>query len=272
MKKPRALSLHQLTVMDATPPELIEIAAAVGCPHVGVFVRSSARPNVSYPLINDDPTRRAVLERCRGLGVTVHNLEVFIIGPATDPAEFEQDLAMGAALGGARLTALIGDPDLSRAFDRFCDLCARAAAHGLAVHLEFHAFSEVKSLTAARRFLAESRPANASVALDALHLYRNDGGVDGLKDIAPLPIGYAQICDGPLAMDPADAFAEAIGDRMAPGEGEFDLMRFVRAIPRDVVIDVEAPSRALKEKGFSPLDRARHMTTAARAIIAASEA
>ena len=263
----RSLSLHQLTVMDAGPTGVVEIAAEVGVGQVCVFVRSAKRPNVHYPVIETDAMRRDVLARMDGTGVRVHNVEVFMVRPDTAAGDFDADLAMGEALGARRLTALIVDSDEGRAFDAFCGLCERAAAHRLDVQIEFHAFSHLTTLVAARRFLARGRPANASLAVDALHLYRNDGGIAGLRDGDRTPIGYAQICDGPLTIDPEQAFAEAIGDRLAPGEGAFDLRGFVDALPETIVVDVEAPANRLKAQGWSPLDRARHMVAAARRYI-----
>ncbi|WP_342363918.1 sugar phosphate isomerase/epimerase family protein [Terrarubrum flagellatum] len=264
------LSLHHLTVSDVPAPELVDIAAATGCRYVGVFVRGAQRDNDPFPVISGDAARRALIARLDATGVRVHNLEVFIIRPSTRPGDFDAALEMGAAIGAARLTAQIADANDARAFDNFAALCERAASFDLAVHIEFNAFSIVNSLQATQKFLSGRKPANASIALDALHLYRNDGGLDGLSGLAPSLIGYAQICDGPLRIAPEMQMAEAIDERAIPGEGEFDLTRFVASLPPDVVIDVEAPSRRLRDNGVSALERARRAVDAARGIIAAA--
>lgn len=61
-----------------------------------------------------------------------------------------------------------------------------AAGYGIDVHIEFTAFSVVKSLSQARAFLEAHglAQANAAIAIDALHLYRNDGGLAGLAGFA----------------------------------------------------------------------------------------
>lgn len=263
-----SLSLHHLTVSDVPATELVDIAAELGCRHVGVFVRRSRRDNDPFPVIAGDAARRELTTRLDATGVRVHNLEVFIVRPSTRAGDFDAALEMGAAIGAARLTAQIADPDIVRAFDSFSSLCERAASFGLAVHVEFNAFCVINSLQATRRFLTYRRPANATIALDALHLYRNDGGLDGLDDLPPSLIGYAQICDGPLSIDAQMQMREAIEERAIPGEGDFDLARFFAAIPPDVVIDVEAPSRRLRESGVSALERARLAVDGSRKIIA----
>lgn len=266
------LSLHHLTAMEASPAELVDIAARLRCPHVGVFVQHSGRPNIDYPLIEPGPGAREVRRRLDATGVTVHNLEAFLLRPQTEIAAFEPALALGASLGAARLTVIVGDPELDRAFEAFSRLCALAAGHGLAVHIEFHAFSHLRTFGAARDFLARGRPANASLAADVLHLYRNDGGLGPLRGRGETPIGYAQICDGPLSIDPAAAFAEAIGNRGVPGEGAFDLPAFVGLLPPGIVLDIEVPSLTLRERGLDAFERARLVVAATRSCLGAAAA
>jgi sugar phosphate isomerase/epimerase len=135
----------------------------------------------------------------------------------------------------------------------------------LNVHIEFSSFSSINSLTKARRFLARGRPGNASIAVDVLHLYRNDGGIEGLFAADPTPIGYAQICDGPLISLLKPGY-EAVRERLMPGAGVFDLPGFLRGLPQDIVLDIETPSEALKARGLTPLERARVAVDATRAL------
>ena len=244
-------------MLDASPAELVRIAASVGCPHVTLFVQATGRTNDTYPILVEGRAAREVRALLRDTGVKVHNLEAFVLRPSMPPEAFDPALDLGASLGAERLTVLVGDPDLGRAFDRFCVLCGNAATRGLKVHVEFHAFTQLRTFGAAQGFLARGRPANASLAVDALHLHRNDHGIEPLRARAGAPIGYAQICDGPASVRPEDAFAEAVGNRLVPGEGSFDLPGFVALLPPDIVLDIEVPSRDLQDRGLGPLDRAR---------------
>jgi sugar phosphate isomerase/epimerase len=251
------LGLHHLTVLDASPAGLVGIAAEIGCPHVTLFVQATGRSNDAYPILTEGAQALEVRQLLRETGVKVHNLEAFVLRPSMPAEAYEPALDLGASLGAGRLTVLVGDPDLGRAFDRFCGVCEKAAARGLAVHVEFHAFTQVRTFGAAQGFLARGRPANAGLAVDALHLHRNDHGIEPLRFKGGAPVAYAQICDGPQTVSPDEAFAEAVGNRMLPGEGSFDLPGFVALLPRDIVLDIEVPSRVLQERGLGPLERAR---------------
>ena len=260
------LSLHQLTLLDVPPVELIEIAARLGLAHIGVFVRGVGRAGVTYPLIADDATRRAVIAATKAHGVAIHNLEVFPVAPDFDLDAYRPALDMGAAIGAKRLTAGIFDADTKRAQENFAALCDYSASIGLDVHIEFSSFAVINSLAKTRAFLAHHRPVNASIAVDALHLYRNDGSAEVLSNGDATPIGYAQINDGPL-VSPLEPAYEAVVERAMPGTGAFDLKAVVAGIPAGVVIDVECPSQSLKDKGLNPMERARAMVDAARRFV-----
>ena len=45
------ISLHQLTVLDAAPPEVVDIAAACGCQHVCLFVFAQPETRKIFPLV-----------------------------------------------------------------------------------------------------------------------------------------------------------------------------------------------------------------------------
>jgi len=260
------LSLHQLTVLDATPLELIDIAAQAGCGQVCVFTHSSA-PQMMFPVVEEHDVDD-VRARLTSAGVEVYNLEFFPIAPEVDFEAYDRALRVGAAVGGRRATAHIHDSDESRAlrtFDRFCRL---AAGHGLQVGLEFTAFARVSTLDAAVAFIEKANQPNAAVAVDVLHLMRNGGDPARLAAIDPRLIGYMQICDGPLSIAPDDMMNEAVGERGIPGQGEFPLRAFLACAPAGVTIDVEVPQRTALLAGVSALDRARRAVTATRALMA----
>jgi hypothetical protein len=72
---------------------------------------------------------------------------------------------------------------------------------------------------------------------------------------------------------PADQqLHEALSERMLPGDGEFPLREFVRALPQGVPIGLEVPMQSLKDKGVGPLERARLAVEASRRVIAAAHA
>jgi sugar phosphate isomerase/epimerase len=259
------LSLHHLTVIDASPLELIDIASQTGCEQVCMFVHSSA-PQLNFPLVEArhiDDVRAGLTSA----GIDVYNLEFFPIGPDVDFEAYDRALRVGSAIGGRRATVHIHDLDEGRAlrtFDRFCRL---AGSHGLEVGLEFTAFARVSTLEAAVAFIEKSDQPNAAVAVDVLHLIRNGADPARLAQINPRRIGYMQICDGPLSIDQGDMMNEAVGERGVPGRGEFPLLAFLACAPEGVTIDVEVPQRTALLAGVSALDRAKRAVTATRVLM-----
>jgi sugar phosphate isomerase/epimerase len=261
------LSLHQLAGNGATPSELLDIAARLGCPAVTVFANASARSGAAH--VASAAEARALRRQADALGVRICSLEVFVLGADTDIAAFEPALEVGEILGGERMTVTVDDPDLARARGRFDALCERAAAHGLKVHVEFHAFGSLRSLAATEAFLADPPP-TASISADVLHFYRNEGGLAALAGPRTVPIGHAQLCDGPLCRPREEWLFEAVADRLVPGAGEFDLVAFLRALPDDIRIDVEVPTQPERMDGASGPARCETALSAARAVLAAA--
>ena len=79
-------------------------------------------------------------------------------------------------------------------------------------------------------------------------------------------LAYVQFCDGREASPgPANLRAEARGDRLYPGDGEFDLEGFLRALPRQLPISVEAPCAAYASLPI--VERARLCGERTRAVL-----
>ncbi|MAM61289.1 sugar phosphate isomerase/epimerase [Maritimibacter sp. UBA3975] len=256
------LSLHPLTALRSTTSEFLDIAGRLACPTVSFFVHAgrSACPHVETLAEARDLKRQA-----EALGIRICSLDVFSIGPDGLPDSFAHALDRGAALGGERVTVTVGDPDLARARAALDTFCGMAGERDLAVHVEFHAFGTLNTLADVRDFLALA-PTDATISADALHFYRNEVGLDSLLSGDTGPIGHAQICDGPLTRPRDEWLEEAVTDRRLPGEGDFDLVTFLRALPRDVIIDIEAPT--LAHPGASDEELCQRALTGARALMA----
>ncbi|MCL7466147.1 sugar phosphate isomerase/epimerase [Phaeovulum sp. NW3] len=243
---------------------MIEIAARLKCPTVTLFAQHSANSNAPY--VKTVEQARALKARADELGVGIYSLEVFAMTPAgiTDP--IRQGLDVGGTLGARRLTAVISDDDLSRARDTLAQFAACAAEHGISVHLEFHAFGNLNTYPQACDFL-KGVDAPVTISADVLHFYRNEGGLTSMSQPCAVPIGHAQLCDGPLQRPRDEWLHEAVADRKIPGEGAFDLIGFLRALPRDVRIDVEVPTAAARFPNGSDFARCEAVLTAARRLL-----
>src|SRR4029450_2430137 len=124
----RPLSLAHLTVLDATPPELVSAAAAAGFPHVGI--RLTATPSVGIPpydCLRDAPCLRETLARLEHPGVTVLDTEFLRFEPDQPVGVPEGFLEVSARLGAKHVLAMSAEPEEARTLDRFAQLCDQAA-------------------------------------------------------------------------------------------------------------------------------------------------
>jgi sugar phosphate isomerase/epimerase len=266
------ISLEQLTVDEASPLELISIAGALKCQHVSLFLRTPERPPQWYPLVTDAAVRKELAHRMADHGVTPYTVEFFPLSPRAQVELYRPAFECAAELGAKKISALVSDPDEERRLANFCALCDRAAEFGLGVNVEFVALTELRSLRDALRLVTRANRPNGGIMVDTLHLMRSGSTVAELAAAEPRWIGGAQFSDGPLTMPADQQLHEALSERMLPGDGEFPLREFVRALPQGVPIGLEVPMQSLKDKGVGPLERARLAVEASRRVIAAAHA
>lgn len=260
------LALHQLSLRDVAPVDLPGIARRAGVDTVSVFVTPPSPDLDIFPrvLAEDAAAFRAA---CDDHDVAVHNVEVFSLGPETVVDDFTAALDLGAGIGATRLTALVQDKDQGRAGDNLCALADAAGTRGLHVSIEFMKFSECRSIGAGAELLSRLGHDNLSLLVDPLHLFRTGGSVADLRATDAALIGAAQICDGPMAA-PESPFGEAVENRGIPGEGEFPLADFLRALPAGTPIDMEVPMKRFAKAGLSPAERSARLVKATRALLA----
>lgn len=273
------LALHHFTITDATPLELVSIAAETGCGAVCIFVDSpddptpgQAFPRPLFPTVTR-AMQREFMQRLRDHGIAVTNIEFFPLGPQGVPEGFREKLALGAELGARVAVTHVHDPEPARATDslgRFAGLCAE---FGITAGLEFMGLSPAcSSLAKALELIEGAAQPNIGVAIDALHLVRTGGTPAALAAVDPALIAYAQLCDGPALADPGraldpDRYLKEAFDRLVPGEGVFPLRELVRALPPATHYDVEVPRPGLQSRGVPPLERARRAVDAARSLL-----
>src|SRR6185295_3060996 len=144
---PRELSLAHLSVLDATPPELVSVAAAAGFRTIGI--RLSATPSVGIPpydMLGDTPVMRETLARLADTGVSVLDVEFLRFEPGIAAGIPEGFLEAGARLGARYVLVMSAEPLEARTLERFCDLCDRARRYGLQVCLEVTSYTGVRTL------------------------------------------------------------------------------------------------------------------------------
>ena len=264
------LSLAHLTVLDATPPELVSVAAEAGFRSIGI--RLTATPSVGVPpydILSDGPLLRETLSRLRDTGVAVLDTEFLRFEPELPVGVPEGFLEVSARLGARNVLVMSAEPDEARTVERFGELCERAAPYGLQVNLEFAIYTGVRTLAHAARVVARSRQPNASVLIDALHFSRSGGLPAHVAGVDPSLFRYAQICDASADMPgPGDTPAlvrEARTGRLLPGEGVLPLADLVAALPGSLPLAIEAPVRATAERPTAERARRAYATLSALA-------
>src|SRR5262247_1725845 len=245
----RPISLAHLTVLDATPPELVTAAADAGFKTIGI--RLTATPSVGVPpydILRDGPVLRETLRRLADTGVSVLDTEFLRFEPEHPKGIPDGFLEVSARLGAKNVLVMSAEPDEARTLERFGELCDRAAGYGLQVCLEFAIYTGVRTLAHAAQVVARSKRANASVLIDALHFSRSGGVPAHVATVDPSLLRYAQICDASADMpgptDTARLISEARTGRLLPGDGVLPLRELVRALPAGLSLAIEAPVRA----------------------------
>lgn len=265
------LSLAHLTVLDASPPELVTVAAAAGFRTVGI--RLTATPSVGVPpydMLRDGPVLRETLARLRETGVSVLDTEFLRFEPDQPVGVPDGFLDVSARLGAKYVLVMSAEPAEARTIERFGELCDQAAPYGLRVGLEFAVYTGVPTIAHAAEVVARAKRPNAFVILDALHFSRSGGVPAHVAQVDPSLLRYAQICDaGPDMPAPTDTPAlirEARTGRLLPGEGVLPLKELVAALPASAPLAIEAPCRATA--GLPALERARRAYRALTNLVA----
>jgi len=186
---------------------------------------------------------------------------------ATGEDEF---FAIADALGARSINAALADPrpvELDAVADAFGALCDRAAVHDLLVTLEFLPWTTIRDAAAAASVAVRAGRANGGVMLDAWHHFRSGAATASIPAAQVLGI---QINDAPVQAE-ADPIDETLHRRLAPGDGEIDLVELLRHLVAGgctAPIGVEVFSDAW---AAAPLrDTTQCMADAARRILAAS--
>ena len=267
---PRPISLAHLTVLDATPPELVTVAAATGFKTIGI--RLTATPSVGIPpydILREGPVLRETILRLADTGVSVLDTEFLRFEPEHPIGIPEGFLEVSARLGAKNVLVMSAEPEEARTIERFCELCDRAAQYGLQVGLEFSIYTGVRTLAHAARIVAQSKRSNASVLVDALHFSRSGGMPADIGTVDPSRFRYAQICDASADMpgpsDTPNLIREARTGRLLPGEGVLPLRDLVAALPAGVPLAIEAPCRATAD--LPALERAKRAYRALSALL-----
>lgn len=266
----RILSLASLTVLELSPPEMVEVAARAGYSHVGLRLEPATPEEYHFALVADGDLRRQTLARLRDTGIGVLDVEILRLKPQTVVADFEKLLSVGAEFGASELLVAGNDPDEQRLTDHFAALCDLAAPYGLHPHLEFMPWTDTRNLEQALRIVDNAGRENGAVLVDAFHFDRSGSRLEDLAGVPASRLRYAQLCDvaGPRPTDMAEILRQARHERRFPGEGDCDLIGLLHSLAANLPLSLEIPTVKLLEQGVSGLRRAQMAIDRTRELLA----
>ncbi len=255
---PRPISLAHLTVLHASPPELVRLAGSAGYDHVGLRLNRVTPTEHLWPLIDDRALKRETLAAIRDTGVTVLDAELARLTPDVDIAMFEPLLETAAELGARHLLTQAHDPEFSRVADAYGRICDLAAPYDLTCDVEFLTWTDNRDLASTRHLLAQVDRRNVGVCIDTLHFDRSGCTPDEIDDLPDGWLGFVQVADAPAIAPWASPslIRTARERRLHPGDGGIDLVGILSRVPRSTPLAIEIPNLALSEI-LSDVDRIR---------------
>jgi sugar phosphate isomerase/epimerase len=261
------LCLAHLTLIELTPPELVDAAADAGFSHVSIRLAPASVGERQHPMIGGTAMMRETLARMKTRGVAVHDVELVRLQSDTTVASLEPLLAAAAELG-SRYVLVAGDsPDEAAIALRFRELSELGSRYRLRMGLEFMPWRGIRSLQSARRVIEAA--GTGGIIVDAIHLDRSGGTPDDLRSLPAGSWAWFQICDAPAKRPDTEEelLFQARSARLPPGSGALDLVAMIRALPADTTISIETPMHG-PHGALSPVARARMLRAATLEVMA----
>jgi sugar phosphate isomerase/epimerase len=232
------------TVHYASFPDRVLAAAEAGFPSIGLSVGEYRALLVEGWL--DHQIRTVLAEH----DVAIDEVEVLMgIGSEPGPANLperpgliyadplvEQTALHIATTFGARRIQAVGEFSSRVAGGEtvaaFAALCDRVAVSNIQIALEFVPYSNIADVAIAADIIERAQRDNGGICVDAWHFFRGSRDFETLKALDPSRVFMIQVNDGPAVPVDENRMRDAVHHRLCPGEGEFDLERFLEALDR----------------------------------------
>src|SRR3954471_6656066 len=197
------------------PAAQVDAASAAGFRSLGIFADQA------------DVGARATFDAA-ALGC--HEVMALIItGNEEATVKSAQRAAVAAETMGARWVTTIFHSPLSAITPALVARCAATIAEaGAVMAVEPHPFGPVSSIPAGLEML-ECAGSRAGLLIDSWHFFFGDNTWADLEQVPLDRIAYLQFDDAPKLVS-ADLMSETMNRRVMPGEGTFELARFVSAL------------------------------------------
>ncbi|MDQ7907470.1 sugar phosphate isomerase/epimerase family protein [Phytohabitans sp. ZYX-F-186] len=243
------------TVRPASFPDRVAAAAAAGYDAIGLSVPY-------YRHLREQGWTHAEMRRVLDdFGISIGEVEVIFgfcaePGPANVPErpglvyadpEVEAVVLRLADEFGVPHAQAVGtfdtEPPGERAVRAFAALCDRAAPHGLSIALEFVPYTNIPDVATAATIVSAAGRPNGGLCVDSWHFFRGNADWHELAKAGSESFTMVQVNDGPVVAETGNVRLEAVSRRRCPGQGEFDLRRFLDVVrppgdPRPISVEV----------------------------------
>ena len=250
-----SLGLDPLSVFGLPPDEYVNLAADLGCQHIGISLTPVIPQNPhNYPawsMVDDAGLRRKVKAALADRGVKPAIGEGFWIVPGADIRDSQRKLDLLCELGVPAINAISLEPDQARSFDQFAAIVEMAEAAGVDTTVEFAPIMGPRDIPGTLALLRHVNRPSFRMLVDTLHVARSGGTAKDVAALDPKVIGYVQLCDAPAAFTMEQYGNEASFQRMPPGSGELPLFDILKVLPKDVPIGLEIPMLKEAQAGKS---------------------
>jgi len=265
----RLISLDHPTTPGLNPLQTIALAHELGCDAVVLRLRNypdyQGNP---YDVIADRAMRRKIHDEVQARGMFIAAANAFEIRAGTPVSAAQAQLEAAAEIGARGVSVVVYEQDRSKHFDQISEYAELCRKLQLRMLLEFLAVSGVNSLAYTLELIRNVANPALGISADSLHIARTGATAADISAVPAGLIAHAQLNDGPAHVPAEQQMDEARGERLLPGEGSFDLIGLVRALPPDVPIGVEAGSRTRFVSGVTMQDHGRAAVAAMRSVIA----
>jgi sugar phosphate isomerase/epimerase len=256
------LVLSHFSLPRDTPfPERVAAAAAAGFAGIGYFVNEYVRLRAEGWT---DERFQAVLDEH---GVVLHEVDAL---PLDRLEHLDAAVHLATTFGAHHLQVQGNRPGtVDEAAEVIAGIADRVAAAGVQVAIEFLPSNNVPTAADALELAERTGRANVGVQVDVWHHVRGANDWSMLEALPLERIVSVQVDDGPLAPVLPDDLADTVHHRCPPGEGEFDLARFLAVVhpPASTLpLSLEVIDDDLL--ALAPAEAARRIADATRQVLA----
>lgn len=239
-------------VPDAMPWDIPRIAQAAGFETSGMWID----PETTWDSGALGKTRSALAET----GISLVDVEaLWLAGGDTATDSHRLSVDAGVELGARNVLVVSVHEDYDASVAQFRDICDRAGDADIRINLEFGEFTNIRTLGAARDFIAAVDHPKAGILVDLMHLNRAG---DSLPDLDTGEFSYVQACDffqSSASMSGQDYIEAAVDSRCCLGEGEARRTDIEAVCRSGLDVSLEIRSKNLRNTFPDPYDRARQI-------------